>query len=380
MEESTNKEYEKNMFANTLAPNYALTKFTLNRGVTDFSNLIQFDLYETGYSFLVLLSIPKFMDTLKAVNTSYRDLINTYQHIIEYEFRGCSGIDDMTSDTGSLTNGINELNVITKVNEQSASNFTMSYYERSGSIITKTHELYLRGIKDPRTQIKRYNGLINSAFNKVAVASGDSTDSSNSTIYGASAAGNYINEKGYHMEVFHFLLIITDNTGLNLEKAYLLASCQPTAANTNIYNVTRGEISFSELSLTYNGFPISGRIVNSKATKFIEWINDHTCFDEMSFGYDLLTNENLGDDQIKGRNGIYSPTIDKNLGTTNADKTAIGSAGYGSIYGYSPYSGNPAGGQNSSGSGQNLSGSGSWNSSNDSISGVTSTVNGGQQG
>ena len=335
-------EVTNNMFANTLSPNYALTKFTLNRGVTDFSNLIQFDLYETGYSFLVLLSIPKFMDNLKAVNQSYRDMINTYQHIIEYEFRGCSGIDDMTSETGSLTNGINDVNVITKIVEQSASSFTMNYYERSGSIITKTHELFLRGIKDPRTQIKRYNGLIKHAFDKVNIAGNSPTAERSSEVN----ASNEITEKGYHMEVFHFLLIITDNTGLNLEKAYLLASCQPTAANTNIYNVTRGDIGFSELQLSYNGFPISGRIVNYKATKFIEWINDHTCFDEMSFGYDLLSNENLDDDSIASRNGIYSPTIQDDNGTYLYGEEANGSrngmtSGYGSIYGYSPYSGNP---------------------------------------
>ena len=249
----------------------------------------------------------------------------------------------MTSETGSLTNGINDINVITKVTEQAAGTFTMNYYERSGSIITKTHELYLRGIKDPRTQIKRYNGLIQNSF---AITQLQGTQDPTVTNGRSDVQkDNKITEKGYHMEVFHFLLIITDNTGLNLEKAYLLASCQPTTANTNIYNVTRGDIGFSELQLSYNGFPISGRIVNYKATQFIDWINKHTCFDEMSFGYDLLSSENLDTKSIENRNGVYSPTIaddgsykyGSDSGTTRA---SANTAGYGSIYGYSPYSGN----------------------------------------
>ena len=316
MPDTTTKQINTDMFANTLTPNYALTKFTLNRGVTDFSNLIQFDLYETGYSFLILLSIPKFMETLKHLSENYDNLIRTYQHIIEYEFRGCSGIDDMGADPNEITNGINGIQVITKVNGQSSGNFSMSYYERSGSIITKTHELFLRGIKDPRTQIKRYNGLISKRFDATETASNSPTITTTATI---NSGTNYVTQKGYHMEVFHFLLIITDNTGLNLEKAYLLASCQPTTANTSIYNVSRNEINFSELSLQYNGFPISGRIVNYKATKFIDWINEHTCFDEMNFGYDLFRSDRLADENIKLRNGVYSPDIS---GYTSGDMAA----------------------------------------------------------
>lgn len=303
------------MFANTLTPSTALTKFTLMRGVTDYSDLRQFDLYETGYSFLVLLDIPAFMTNMTTVDDQYKDLITSYKHILEYDFRGVEGINSIDADTNAITNGINEINVITKVNEQGGSAFSMSYFERSGSILTKVHETYLRGIKDPRTQMKRYNGLLGRRFN-------NTSDTSNYAR--ASLQNHQMNEKGYHLEVFHFLLIITDNTGLNLEKAYLLTSCQPTKAPTDIYNVKKGEIGFQELSLEFQGFPITGRIVNAKAAKFLDWINKHTCFDEMSFGYNIFTKDSLSDENIEVREGVKSPifannTIQDNNSEVDAD-------------------------------------------------------------
>jgi hypothetical protein len=190
----------------------------------------------------------------------------------------------------------------------------MNYFERSGSIITKTHELFLRGVKDPRTQIKRYCGLLNEPLTNRSNQVVNQTDQNTN-------AGNLMQDKGYQYEIFHFLLIVTDNTCLNVEKAYILASCQPTIANTTIYNVTRGEIQFQEMGVQFQGLPIPGRIVNQRATDFLKYINQHTCFDEMEFGYNILSDEALGangnsnyveaiEAKNSGGSNISSPTVD----------------------------------------------------------------------
>ena len=248
--------------------------------MTDYTNLAQFDLYETGYSFLVLLQMPYFMEKLTAVNEDYEALITNYRHIIEYEFRGAQGIEDITGEASPLQDGTTTVNIITKVTEQGGSSFSMNYFERSGSVITKTHELFLRGIKDPRTQVKRYNGLLQTPLttrNK-AIYEGDSTTVNKGSM----------TDKGYQYEIYNFLLMVTDNSALNIEKAYILASCQPALANTSIYNVTRGEIQFSEMAVQFNGIPLPGRAVNKKAQDFLDYINKYTCFDEMDFGYKVL--------------------------------------------------------------------------------------------
>lgn len=292
-------ESVNNIFSNTLSPR-AVTQYTLMRGVTDYTNLAQFDLYETGYSFLVSLQIPTFLDKLTANNSEYKTLVDNYRHVLEYDFRGAQGIEDITSETSPLTNGISDLNIITRVTEQAGSSFTMNYFERSGSLITKTHELFLRGVKDPRTQVKRYNGLLRGRQGRTGI-------------------NNIMTDKGYQYEVFHFLLIVTDNTALNVEKAYILASCQPAIANTSIYNVTRGEIGFSEIPVQFNGIPLVGRIVTQKAVDFLDYINDMTCFDEMEFGYNILSDESIAPGST-GTIDATSPTVD-DINTTSVTAT-----------------------------------------------------------
>lgn len=287
-----------NIFSDTMSTT-DVQAFTLMRGVTDFSNLAQYDLYETGYSFLINLSIPKFLKNAKTLSDEYKKLINNYCHIIEYDFRGMSGIDDITSDTGALTNGINELNIITRVNEQGGGQFSMNYFERAGSTITKVHELFLRGIKDPRTQFKRYNGQIKGPRGAAGSNNGNT---------------NTLNAS-YANEVFNYMLIVTDNTGFNVEKSYIIASAQPTSANTSIYQVERGQIGFSEIPVNMNGFPITGRVVNNKAAKMLTYINQATCFDEMEYGYNILTKDNSDIDAIGG--SLTSSTVYSNGNIVN---------------------------------------------------------------
>ena len=252
-----------------------VTKYMLSRGVADYSALEQWDNFETGYAFLFVLEIPDFLDKLAEDNASeYGELIKMYRHILEYDFKNLDGLEDITTQTNDLQDGINTLPVITQVVEQSGTSFSMRYYERSGSIITKVNELYLRGIKDPRTQVKRYNGILKPA----------ELDANGQRKVGT---GNDY-EPGYDKETFSFLYFVTDNTCLNIEKAYLLVSCQPTNAETSMYNYEKGNIQWRELNYTFNGYPITGPGVTAKAQSFLKWVNDNTIFEESKFGYKAL--------------------------------------------------------------------------------------------
>lgn len=309
-----------NIFDGTLSPN-PVTSFTLFRGVTDYTNLAQFDLYESGYSFLILLDIPKFMDNLRAVSDEYKSLIDNYRHLIEYEFRGAQGIEDLTAETTPLSNGITDLNIITRVTEQGGTQFTMNYFERSGSVITKVNELFLRGVKDPRTQVKRYHGLLTGPLTSrtSSIESGTRESDTGSKGDGKANGTASMNDKGYGYELFHFLLIITDNTAYNIEKAYILAACQPSMAHTSIYNVTRGEIQFQEIGVQYNGLPIPGRIVTAKARAFLNEINKYTCFDETDFYYNVLDDDQYGDTEtVMSNNSVAASSI---VGDDNKRKT-----------------------------------------------------------
>ena len=258
---ATTNSVDNNMFSSLMSTR-DLSKFTLMRGVTDYANLEAYNLYESSYSFLVLVQVPEFMKKLCDQNSEYKKMFDTYCHILEYDFRGLSGIDNITAETGELTNGISNVEIINKVTMQAASSFTMRYFERHGSVITRTHELFLRGIKDPRTQVKHYNGLIPKG----------------------------LMEPGYENEVFSFMYLVCDNTLMNLEKCIYIVAAQPTGAQWDIYNSEKGSIEFKELDVEFKGYPIVGRKINEKGKEFLDWIRQNTTWGEMEFNYTGVDN------------------------------------------------------------------------------------------
>ncbi len=239
-----------NMFTDLKQPR-DITGYTLFRGTTDFTQLQQFDLYESGFPYLILVSYPEFLRKMAEQDPEVNTLLNSYLHIIECEFRGFgSGLDNLQADTNEINNGMQGINVITKVNAQGATNFSMNYYEKSGGPITKLHELYLRSVRDPASGFKTYNGLI--GFNTDQIQPQDA---------------------GFHKECFSFLYIHTDNTGLLVERSAYLVGCVPTTAQLDIYNGNKGDIQFQEISVEFNGFPIFGSAVNARAKEILDWIN-----------------------------------------------------------------------------------------------------------
>ena len=224
----------------------SIAEYSMMRGVTDFSNAAQFNLFESGYSHLCVISRPKFLTELGKEDEEVANLVNTFCYILEYEFKGLDGIEDITADSLEVTDGISTLNVVGKVNKQSASEISMNFTEKSGSIITNFLRYYLEGIKDPRTQAKTYHGLIKEG----------------------KMAG------GFENEVFNLLYMVTDNTMLGLEKAYLLCNAWPTKVPTSIYNSEKGSIEKKDVDLSWQCFVIDGPEVDQRALKCLAYINE----------------------------------------------------------------------------------------------------------
>ena len=231
-----------------------VTKYTLYRGTTDWTQLQQFDMYESGYPYLVMVSMPKFIELMAEADSEVNTLVQSYKHIIECEFLGFeSGISNIETETQEITNNVQTVNVITKVNAPSATTFSMRYREKSGAPIEKMHELYLRSIRDPATTFKTYNGMI--GFNDGQIDPRDA---------------------GFHKECFSFLYMHTDNTGLLLERAIYWVCCQPTSAQTEIFNGTKGEVTFQDITCEFNGIPLMGDAINAQAKKILDWMNNES--------------------------------------------------------------------------------------------------------
>lgn len=224
----------------------SVAEYAMMRGVTDFSNAAQFNLYESGYSHLCVISKPAYLEELAKVDDDVAKMLDAFCYILEFEFKGLSGIEDITVDPLEVTDGISTMNVVGKVNKQSATEVSMSFTEKSGSLITNFLRYYLEGIKDPRTQAKTYHGLIK---------------------YGKMAGG-------FENEVFNLLYLVTDNTMLQLEKSYLLCNAWPTKAPTSIYETEKGSIEKKDVELTWQCFVIDGPEVDMRALQVLAFINE----------------------------------------------------------------------------------------------------------
>ena len=234
------------LYDTTIANNYVsnpkdLSTFNAYRGVTDFSQIGQFNQYESGYQWLFVIKMPDFMEKLATMDTNIMNIVKSFRHILEYEFRGLDGLPDITADTFEITDGINSQRMINKVTQETSVEISSSYFEKRGSAITKFSEIYLTGIKDRMSQAKTYHGLIK----------------------------NGQMEPGLEHEIFTMIYIATDNTYYNIENAYLLANCQLTKAE-NIYNGSRDNISNKEISVSWNAFPITGLDVDKASKTLLE--------------------------------------------------------------------------------------------------------------
>jgi len=218
-----------------------ITGYKARRGIMDFTQLGMFDQYETGYSFLSVLKMPKFMEIAASQDAQIEAMVNSFKFMLEYEFRGVSGLPDITTNTFTITDGANELNMINDVVKDTSVQISMSFFEKRGSLITKFSNYYLTGIKDPYSKAKTYHGLIK----------------------------QNLCEPGLENEVFTLLYYVTDNTMLRLEKAYLLCNCQLTKAEESMYDSERGQMGNKELSIEFNCFPITGYEVDKAAYKLL---------------------------------------------------------------------------------------------------------------
>lgn len=225
---------------------YSLAQFTMMRGTIDYSNASQFNFYESGYSFLIVLSRPKYIEKLADYDTEVANLLNLFCFILENEFRGLSGIEDVTSEALEFSDGINTIATLGKSVQQSNAEITMQFTERSGAAMTKFIEYYLKGCKAPRTQAKTYHGLI----------------------AGGLMAG------GFENEVFNLLYLVSDNTLLGLEKAYLFVNAWPNKAPTSIYESEKGTIEMKQIDVTFTCFVMDGEEVNRRALKMLTYINE----------------------------------------------------------------------------------------------------------
>lgn len=220
--------------------------YDFGRGVVDYGKLFQFAPYESGYCFLSVLSSPTiWASDGKDVYNRGGEYQRTFVRILETEFKGLSGIDDITTETtDAVATPLLNVPYVIKTNALNTGQFSMSFTEKTGSAITKYISMYLKSIRAPYTNVKSYNKSL--------------------TIEEA-----YKGTIG--KETFDLLYIITNNTCLVVERAFLITNAQPTSAPySEIYNVTKGDIGIKEVTVPWVGCIREGAIANALAKFYLE--------------------------------------------------------------------------------------------------------------
>ena len=300
------------MFSSVKVPRN-LCQYRLFRGAADFGNLRQWDLYEKGYSFLTVVTVPEFIQKLATSGCSKGPanikliasrLLNNFVYILEHEFRGLTGLSNLTAETSEITDGISSVAMINKVTEETSITIQMSFFEKSGRTITKFCELFLRGIKDTRTQGKTYFGLIEEG-----------------TL-----------EPGFENEVFSLLYYVTDNTYRNLEGAYLFMCAQITEVPlTEVFESEKGSYSYPEISVSFNCFPVTDDTINQEAARMLEFLlSDNAGKDKLIVDTQSTSGFYTGEKDIKNAYGIGI--------TGNSEASASYTSGGSNAYKSSQYS------------------------------------------
>lgn len=261
---------------------YSGTSYT-RRGVWDLTNPFQFAPYESGYCMLAVLSSPAMFNTTTTVTSkdnngkdvktkvkTYNNLLQkAFVRMLENEFKGLDGLEDITADTMEFSDGITTTSRISKVNYPLQQNISMRYTEKTGSLITKYLSTYLKNVKDPRSQVKIYD-----------------TDP---------------RKVGFNKEVFNMLYIITDSTCLRVEKAFLLVNAFPTSAPySDMYNMERGSIESKEITINFSANVIDGEEANRIAYAYIKTLVNLT---STSQGGKINLNSSNYDYSFSDKNG-----------------------------------------------------------------------------
>ena len=304
------------------------------RAAVDFTDVSKFNLYETGHGVFIVLDTPNMMKailnnlnaskkfayinedggiseadeiqntvkykgyvTKKENKPALKTAITEFPRILESEFKGIDGLDDMTSDTLEISDNISTLTVLGSVNYATNQEITLRFTEKAGRTITTYCSAYLRAIRDPRTRAKTYRGCANIFAKDATVSSGEQR-----IIY-----------PSIENEIFTFLYIIPDSTWEVCEKVYLLANAQISkAAYSALDNFDKGDIANKEIDIPFNTFVITdNKTVNQMGNAFLskyiartEYIEDTWNINSEIFNYKTIKDNKSFPKNPTGRQAV----------------------------------------------------------------------------
>lgn len=226
--------------------NYDAFKYFLEGIDATDQNLDQMTPYIPGISRLYFHKVPYFMQT------AFPNLTDNFRSYIETGFKAISGIGDLSATEATIEGGWanQKLDNISTVTDDTTQ-IEVTLYEQTGSPVRQFIETWMTGIRDPRSGVAHYHGVVTSP---VSGRGGD-------VDYGEQ---NHTGE---------FVYVVLDPTAQYIEYAALLAHVWPKNVPKQHLNYTSGDRGPAEMQLQFSCIKYEGKYINEIAAYYISKSN-----------------------------------------------------------------------------------------------------------
>lgn len=191
-------------------------------------NLDLFTPYLRGWSRIFFHKVPNFMNQLWPNKTS------NFKTYFETAYTAISGINDISVDFTDFEGGFaGQRFSVPQLSRDDTESFSVSLYELAGSPVREYIELWITGVRDPRSGVAHYHGLIDKKMK---------------------------NEKGTNVgpldysELNHsaeFIYCTLDPTARQCEYVAMMAHCFPTKVPKDHLNFEHGSHDQAQMDLEF---------------------------------------------------------------------------------------------------------------------------------
>lgn len=256
-----------------------LSYFIAGIDVTD-QNLDQLTPYIPGITRMFMHKEPYFMQIAFPQET------DNFKSYIETGYKSISGINDMSVNSEQISGGWANQNyeVISSVTDDT-DQIQIGIYEQTGSPVREFLELWVTGVRDPRSGVAHYHGVVETPQNTLYTMN---TNGTNESIPTYSEMGNYNNnggkiwvpygEKNHTAEFVYYDL---DPTAHYIEYACMFAHAFPKSVKKDHLNYSSGDRSPVEMTVDFAVMKYESRYINDLAIHYL--IKDQLEYNYLNF-------------------------------------------------------------------------------------------------
>ena len=219
-------------------------------------NLNQFTPYLRGVSRIFLHKPPLFMLDYDS------EMTRRFKTYIETGYKTISGIGDVSVEFTTFEAGFNgQQYQVPQLARDETDTVTISVYELMGSPIREYIDTWVTGVRDPRSGIAHYHGMIERQYWDDAI--GNSVRDAGSSEYSNTAQAAAVPRAyGEYNHTAEFIYTTYDPTGLYLEYACMFAHCFPKRVPKDHLNYESGNRSEAQLDLEFATTKYESPVIN----------------------------------------------------------------------------------------------------------------------